>query len=112
MSARRRHAIALFQPLGPTYDRVGAVLSFGQDPLWRRFLVSRIPDDGGHVLDVATGTGLVAERLLARGHAVTGLDQSPGMLETARRRDPARTGRPAPRGQCFCPGRPVPPARW
>lgn len=86
MSARRRHAIALFQPLGPTYDRVGAVLSFGQDPLWRRFLVSRIPDDGGSVLDVATGTGLVAERLLARGHAVTGLDQSPGMLEIARRR--------------------------
>ena len=77
VSARRRHAIALFAPLGPTYDRVGAVLSFGQDPLWRRFLVSRIPDDGGHVLDVATGTGLVAERLLARGHAVTGLDQRP-----------------------------------
>ena len=90
MSDRRRHALALFQPLGPTYDRVGAVLSFGQDPRWRRFLVSRIPADGGHVLDVATGTGLVAERLLAQGHAVTGLDQSPGMLEVARRRLGAR----------------------
>lgn len=86
MSARRRHALELFAPLGPTYDRVGAVLSFGQDPRWRRFLVSCVPTDGGHVLDVATGTGLVAELLLAQGHAVTGFDQSPGMLAVARRR--------------------------
>jgi len=75
----------LFAPLGPTYDRVGAVLSLGQDPLWRRFLVSRIPRDG-HVLDVATGTGLVAALLLRQGHEVTGLDQSPEMLAVARRR--------------------------
>jgi demethylmenaquinone methyltransferase/2-methoxy-6-polyprenyl-1,4-benzoquinol methylase len=83
---RRRHAKELFAPLGPTYDRVGAVLSFGQDPRWRRYLVSRIPADGGHVLDVATGTGLVAERLLRTGHRVTGLDQSPEMLALARSR--------------------------
>jgi len=83
---RRRHAKALFAPLGPTYDRVGTVLSFGQDPRWRRFLVARIPADGGHVLDVATGTGLVAERLLAAGHRVTGLDQSREMLALARKR--------------------------
>ena len=75
----------LFAPLGPTYDRVGAVLSFGQDPRWRRFLVSRIPD-GGHVLDVATGTGLVAAELLRHGHEVTGVDQSLDMLAVARRR--------------------------
>jgi demethylmenaquinone methyltransferase/2-methoxy-6-polyprenyl-1,4-benzoquinol methylase len=82
---RSRHAKRLFAPLGPTYDRVGAALSFGQDPRWRRFLVSRIPP-GGHVLDVATGTGLVAEALLRRGHRVTGLDQSPEMLAVAQRR--------------------------
>ena len=75
----------LFAPLGPTYDRVGAVLSFGQDPRWRRFLVSRIPA-GGHVLDVATGTGLVAAELLRRGHRVTGVDLSADMLAEARRR--------------------------
>ena len=86
MFDRRRHAKALFAPLGPTYDRVGAVLSFGQDPRWRRFLVSRVPADGGHVLDVATGTGLVAARLLQAGHRVTGLDQSPDMLAVARKR--------------------------
>lgn len=75
----------LFAPLGPTYDRVGSALSFGQDPLWRRFLVSRLPAHG-HVLDVATGTGLVAAELVRRGHGVTGVDQSAEMLEVARRR--------------------------
>jgi demethylmenaquinone methyltransferase/2-methoxy-6-polyprenyl-1,4-benzoquinol methylase len=86
MSARQAHARALFAPLGATYDRVGATLSFGQDPRWRRAMVARVPHDGGHVLDVATGTGLVAAQLLAHGHRVTGLDQSPDMLELARRR--------------------------
>jgi demethylmenaquinone methyltransferase/2-methoxy-6-polyprenyl-1,4-benzoquinol methylase len=86
MSERRAHARKLFAPLGPSYDRVGATLSFGQDPRWRRTMVSRLPCDGGTVLDVATGTGLVAERLLARGHRVTGLDQSPDMLAVAGQR--------------------------
>ena len=86
MATRAAHARALFAPLGPTYDRVGAILSLGQDPLWRRFLVSRLPRDGGRVLDVATGTGLVARELLGRGFRVTALDQSPEMLARARRR--------------------------
>jgi demethylmenaquinone methyltransferase/2-methoxy-6-polyprenyl-1,4-benzoquinol methylase len=79
-------ARALFAPIGPTYDRMGAALSLGQDPRWRRFLVGRLPRDGGHVLDVATGTGLVAARLRQRGFRVTGVDQSPEMLAVARRR--------------------------
>ena len=86
MTDRRDQAIELFAPLGPRYDRLGALLSFGQDPRWRRAMVSHIPQDGGSVLDVATGTGLVAERLLAQGHRVTGLDQSPDMLAVARSR--------------------------
>jgi len=49
-------------------------------------MVRRVPRDGGTVLDVATGTGLVAERLVAAGHAVTGLDQSADMLALARER--------------------------
>ena len=76
----------LFAPLGPTYDRVGALLSFGQDPRWRRFLVSRLPRDRGHVLDVATGTGLVAAELVRREFRVTGVDQSPEMLAGAQAR--------------------------
>jgi demethylmenaquinone methyltransferase/2-methoxy-6-polyprenyl-1,4-benzoquinol methylase len=87
--SQQEHARALFAPLGPTYDRVGAVLSLGQDPRWRRFLVSGLPHgghDNGHVLDVATGTGLVAAELLRRGFRVIGADQSPEMLAVAHRR--------------------------
>jgi demethylmenaquinone methyltransferase/2-methoxy-6-polyprenyl-1,4-benzoquinol methylase len=84
-------ARTLFAPLGPTYDRYAALLSFGQDPRWRRFLVSRI-DVGPRetVLDVATGTGAVTTELVRqRGCTVVGLDQSPEMLAVARRRVPA-----------------------
>jgi demethylmenaquinone methyltransferase / 2-methoxy-6-polyprenyl-1,4-benzoquinol methylase len=84
-------ARTLFAPLGPTYDRYAALLSFGQDPRWRRFLVSRL-DVGPRqtVLDVATGTGAVARELRAqKGCTVVGLDQSPEMLAEARRRVPA-----------------------
>jgi demethylmenaquinone methyltransferase/2-methoxy-6-polyprenyl-1,4-benzoquinol methylase len=42
------------------------------------------------VLDVATGTGLVAAELLRQGFDVTGVDQSPEMLAIARRRFGAR----------------------
>src|SRR5882724_5769863 len=78
-STRTQHARGLFAPLGPTYDRYARLLSFGQDPRWRRFLVSRIQAGPGEtVLDVATGTGAVALELLAqKGCAVVGLDQSP-----------------------------------
>jgi demethylmenaquinone methyltransferase/2-methoxy-6-polyprenyl-1,4-benzoquinol methylase len=75
----------IFAPLGPTYARWGRILSLGQDPRWRRYLVSRIDAPAGaHVLDVATGTGLVASELLRQGYEVTGVDQSAGMLATAR----------------------------
>ena len=88
LSARSLHARRLFAPLGPTYDRYSKLLSLGQDPRWRRFLVSRIrAGPGDTVLDVATGTGAVAVELARRtGCSVVGLDQSPEMLAEARKR--------------------------
>jgi ubiquinone/menaquinone biosynthesis C-methylase UbiE len=85
-SARTRRALELFAPLGPTYERYARVLSLGQDPRWRRFLVSRVEaGPGDEVLDVATGTGAVARELLRqKGCAVVGVDQSPEMLAVAR----------------------------
>jgi demethylmenaquinone methyltransferase/2-methoxy-6-polyprenyl-1,4-benzoquinol methylase len=81
-------AQSLFAPLGPTYDRYARVLSFGQDPRWRSFLVSRVegtPDQ--RILDVASGTGAVAIELARRyGCSVVGIDQSPEMLAAGRRR--------------------------
>lgn len=87
-SALKREALELFAPLPRHYDRVAAVLSFGQDPRWRRAMVAALdarPND--RVLDVATGTGMVAQALVSRyGCAVVGLDQSPQMLAAARAR--------------------------
>src|ERR1700751_2194380 len=81
-------ARTLFAPLGRRYDRWAAILAFGQDPRWRRFLVSRIdagPTDT--VLDVATGTAAVARELVRQKDCfVVGIDQSAEMLEEGRRR--------------------------
>ncbi|HEY3578606.1 MAG TPA: class I SAM-dependent methyltransferase [Gaiellaceae bacterium] len=87
-SARTRHARELFAPLGPTYDRYARLLSFGQDPRWRSFLVSRIPPEAGRVLDVASGTAAVAIELVRAGaeRRVVGVDQSPEMLAAGRER--------------------------
>ncbi len=89
---RTREARRLFAGIAPEYDRMGALLSFGQDPRWRRFLVSKVNAiPGAWVLDVATGTGLVARDLARRNVRVVGLDQSPAMVSrgaaVARERD-------------------------
>src|SRR5436305_7572820 len=87
LSPRKQHALELFAGLPRAYDRMGAVLSFGQDPRWRRALIDAIdPRPGQRILDVATGTGMVAFGLARRGATVVGLDQSEQMLARARRR--------------------------
>src|SRR5262249_6236279 len=103
-SARKRHALELFSGLGTRYDTLSAALSPGPDPRWRRALVSALrPAPGERVLDVATGTGMVAAELLARGCSVVGVDQSAEMLAVARTRfagasgDGSRAGRDAAR---------------
>ncbi len=78
----------LFAPLGPTYDRYARLLSFGQDPRWRAFLVSRIPAEAARVLDVASGTAAVSIALARAkpGRTVVGVDQSSEMLTAGRER--------------------------
>jgi demethylmenaquinone methyltransferase / 2-methoxy-6-polyprenyl-1,4-benzoquinol methylase len=87
-SARKREALELFRGLPRRYDVLSAALSLWQDPRWRRALVSAVaPAPGQRILDVATGTGMVAAELLARADcSVVGIDQSPEMLAAARAR--------------------------
>ena len=88
-SPRKRQALELFRGLPARYDELSAALSFWQDPRWRRALVDAIaPAAGERLLDVATGTGMVAAELLARAGdcTVVGLDQSAEMLARARAR--------------------------
>jgi demethylmenaquinone methyltransferase/2-methoxy-6-polyprenyl-1,4-benzoquinol methylase len=72
----------MFEGIAPQYERVGAIWSFGQDERWRRALVSRVNAiPGSWVLDVASGTGLVARELAARRNVrVVAMDQSGPML--------------------------------
>jgi demethylmenaquinone methyltransferase / 2-methoxy-6-polyprenyl-1,4-benzoquinol methylase len=77
--------LRLFSGLPRRYDLAGALLSFGQDPRWRRAMVRKVQArPGDRVLDVATGTGMVAEALVRRyGCTVVGIDQSREMLSGA-----------------------------
>ena len=60
----RSHAPAIFTGIAPQYSWMGAVMSFGQDGRWRRFMVSKVnAAPGSLVLDVAAGTGLVSREL-------------------------------------------------
>jgi len=78
----------IFTGIARSYDRVATILSLGQDPRWRRAIVDAIdarPTD--RVLDVATGTGMVAQALHDRyACVVVGVDQSADMLRVARTR--------------------------
>jgi demethylmenaquinone methyltransferase/2-methoxy-6-polyprenyl-1,4-benzoquinol methylase len=87
-SPRKLEALELFRELPRRYDELSAALSFWQDPRWRRVLVreARV-QDGARVLDVATGTGMVAAELLAGARcSVVAIDQSAAMLSRARSR--------------------------
>ena len=82
----------MFDRVAPRYDLANAVLSFGSDQHWRRVLVRAVdPQPGERVLDVATGTGLVARELQAAGAHPVALDFSWNMLAagvaTEQRRD-------------------------
>ncbi|MGH2539774.1 MAG: class I SAM-dependent methyltransferase [Actinomycetota bacterium] len=78
----RPAASGLFGAIAPQYSWAGAVMSFGQDPRWRRFMISKLGVvPGSRVLDVAAGTGLVSRELAARHRTrVVSLDPSEPML--------------------------------
>jgi demethylmenaquinone methyltransferase / 2-methoxy-6-polyprenyl-1,4-benzoquinol methylase len=88
VSTKTQHARTLFASLGPTYDRYARLLSFGQDPRWRAFLVSQIPAHAKRTVDVASGTAAVSIAL-ARAEperTIVGIDQSNEMLAAGRAR--------------------------
>jgi demethylmenaquinone methyltransferase/2-methoxy-6-polyprenyl-1,4-benzoquinol methylase len=82
-----RVATELFDGLPARYDRLGYLLSFGQDRRWRRTMVSHVRvAPGARILDVATGPGGVALALCrATGAFVVGLDLTAPMLREAHR---------------------------
>ncbi len=87
-SRRKQEALELFAGLPRHYDLIAALFSFGQDPRWRRAMVAALgPSARDRVLDVASGTGMVAAALVrGSGCSVVALDQSEPMLARARHR--------------------------
>jgi demethylmenaquinone methyltransferase / 2-methoxy-6-polyprenyl-1,4-benzoquinol methylase len=83
---RNRFAQHLFAPLPQRYDRLAELLSFGQNGVWRRTMISRIePTAGQTVLDVASGTAGVALGLARSGATVVGVDLTEQMLRQGQR---------------------------
>jgi demethylmenaquinone methyltransferase/2-methoxy-6-polyprenyl-1,4-benzoquinol methylase len=76
----------LFEGISDAYERPAQLLSLGQYGRWRRVAVARLElPPAALVLDVATGTGLVARDLVRRrGARVVGLDSTMAMLRHAR----------------------------
>lgn len=85
---RDRYVQALFDRGAPSYDRINAIFSLGTGARYRRDALKRAGlAPGKRLLDVATGTGLVAREaigILGRAQDVVGLDLSTGMLREAR----------------------------
>ena len=84
---KNAHARKLFDGIAGSYSAPARAVSFFQYDRWHRFLVSRLDlTAGATVLDVCTGTGLVATRIAGEiGCEVVGVDLSRGMVEKARR---------------------------
>lgn len=93
-ATRARWVNDLFDASAPDYDRVSEMMSFGGGRRYRREALVRAGlRPGMRVLDVATGTGLVAAAALQAGIArsdLVGLDPSRGMLDQNRRRHGVR----------------------
>ena len=86
----RRHFVNdLFDGSARDYDHIERLLALGSGSSYRRHALRRAGlAPGMRVLDVATGTGLVAREALATvgsGGSVVGLDPSAGMLAEAHR---------------------------
>ncbi|CEK19989.1 class I SAM-dependent DNA methyltransferase [Chthonomonas calidirosea] len=75
-----------FQPLAPLYDTLMQGVPYEE---WARYLQRLLQERQAHpkrALDLACGTGNVAEQLHAMGMEVVGVDISPAMIEEAKRK--------------------------
>jgi demethylmenaquinone methyltransferase/2-methoxy-6-polyprenyl-1,4-benzoquinol methylase len=84
---KRAYVRAMFDRIAPRYDLMNRLLTGGLDQRWRRALLAaaRVAP-GDRVLDLACGTGDLAELARGRGAVVLGLDFSREMLRAAARR--------------------------
>ncbi len=82
----------IFSSIANKYDLANSVLTFGLDDLWRKKLVHlSSPKKDAHILDCATGTGLLASaflKVLGKDGRVDAIDFCTAMLEQVKFEDP------------------------
>jgi demethylmenaquinone methyltransferase / 2-methoxy-6-polyprenyl-1,4-benzoquinol methylase len=82
---KARYVQGMFSRIARRYDLMNVLMSFGQDEAWRQFAVNRaLPKRGGLALDVATGTGKIAQAMALRGANAVGVDFCPPMMVQGR----------------------------
>ncbi|MGW1282174.1 ubiquinone/menaquinone biosynthesis methyltransferase [Streptomyces sp. NPDC002586] len=77
----------IFQKIAGYYDRMNFVMTLGRHEKWCREVAARVaPAVGGQLLDLATGTGVIALEAARRypTATVTGVDFSEEMLRRAK----------------------------
>jgi demethylmenaquinone methyltransferase/2-methoxy-6-polyprenyl-1,4-benzoquinol methylase len=78
----------MFDRIAPRYDVMNRLMSMGLDQRWRRTTLASVSvGPGDRVLDLACGTGDLAEQAAALGAGVVGVDFAGVMLRHARHRE-------------------------
>lgn len=84
----------MFDSISPVYDFMNTAMTFGMHRIWRNSALKAAKnalgkiDGNADILDIATGTGDLAFRMLCLfpNAAITGVDLSSGMLSIARKK--------------------------
>ncbi|MGV9822004.1 ubiquinone/menaquinone biosynthesis methyltransferase [Nocardia xishanensis] len=85
--SKRSEVHGIFEKIARYYDRMNFLMTLGRHGRWCREVAERVaPPAGGQLLDIATGTGVIALEAARRYPAVTvtGVDFSEEMLTRAR----------------------------
>ena len=84
---REQKIRTVFETVAPRYDLMNDVMSFGIHRLWKRRFVSMVnPQPDETIVDLAGGTGDIAEKIARRGSEVLVVDPSAAMMAEGARR--------------------------
>jgi len=89
---KKEQVIQMFDTISKNYDGLNRVISFGIDVKWRNRVVAILKEKNPkNILDIATGTGDLAIKLVETGaEKIIGLDISPGMLKVGEQKVTAK----------------------
>lgn len=80
----------MFDQVASGYDRTNAIMSVGNDALWRHATVKAVaPQPGELILDIAAGTGTSSVAFSKSGATITAVDFSAQMIAVGRKKHPS-----------------------